>query len=233
MRVVSCVPSLTEWIWDLGGSGALVGRTKFCVHPRNDIKQVPHIGGTKTLNVEAIEALQPDIVIANREENDKAQIEACATFSNVLVTEIRTVTEAWAELARVADAIDRKAEGAAWIEKIRQAWGEPRPVRERVAYCVWREPRMVAGGDTYISDVLRWWGAENAFAGRSRYPEVSPADWAAAGPDRVLLPSEPFPFKPKHVAEFEAPATLVDGEAFSWYGSRMWHAVDALRHFGG
>ena len=233
MRVVSCVPSLTEWVWDLGGAADLVGRTKFCVHPREEVKRVPQIGGTKTLKVEAIEALKPDIVIANREENDKAQIEACGAFADVLVTDIRTVNEAWAELARVAYAVGRKAEGAEWIEKIRQAWGEPRPVRERVAYCVWREPRMVAGGDTYISDVLRWWGAENAFVELPRYPEVKEVDWAAAAVDRVLLPSEPFPFKPKHVAEFEAPATLVDGEAFSWYGSRMWHAVAALRHFGG
>ncbi len=92
---------------------------------------------------------------------------------------------------------------------------------------------MVAGGDTYISDVMRWWGIENAFASEARYPAVDAANWQAARPELVLLPSEPFPFKERHQAEFTEPTALVDGEAFSWYGSRMWHAVGRLRQFGG
>ena len=230
MRVVSCVPSLTEWIADVAGPDVVVGRTKFCV------RGAPHalrIGGTKTVDPERIEALKPDLVIANREENVRAQIEACEAFSTVLVTEIRTVEMAWQEMTRVAEAVGAGPAGNRWIERIRGAWGDPKPIRERVAYCVWRDPRMVAGGDTYISDVLRWWGAENAFGHLMRYPAIDAEAWSNTHIDRVLLPSEPFPFQEKHQAEFEQPTALVDGEAFSWYGSRMWHAVGSLRQFGG
>ena len=230
MRVVSCVPSLTEWLFDLGVGDQVVGRTKFCVHPPMNVERV---GGTKDLKVERIAALRPDLVIANKEENVREQVEACRVFADVLVTDIRTVEGAWAAMQEVAEAVGAVAAGRTWVERIREAWGEPRPARMRAAYCVWREPLMVAGGDTYISDVMRWWGIENAFGSESRYPMADAAKWQAARPEVVLLPSEPFPFKERHQAEFAEPTTLVDGEAFSWYGSRMWHAVGSLRQFGG
>lgn len=233
MRIVSCVPSLTEWIWDLGASNDLVGRTKFCVHPDSAIRKTPQVGGTKSLKVEAIAALQPDLVIANREENIREQIEACAEFCPVLLTDIRTVQGAWEEMQRIADAVGYHAEGKAWIARIQDAWGPQKPLHRKVAYCVWRDPLMVAGGDTFISDVLNWWGMANAFGHLSRYPEVTSEMLLEADVEEVLLPSEPFPFKVRHQSEFSLPNRLVDGEAFSWYGSRMWHARGQLRQIVG
>ena len=135
-------------------------------------------------------------------------------------------------MLRIAEAVDRAAEGRSWVERIRAAWGEPRPATWTAAYAIWREPWMVAGGDTYIHDVLRWWGVANAFADQPRYPEVT--DWAGA--DIVLLSSEPYPFREAHAEALRAAgqtAIHVNGEAFSWYGSRMLHAIEDLRALEG
>ena len=124
--MVSCVPSLTEWLFDLGVGDQVVGRTKFCVHPPMEVERV---GGTKDLKVERIAALRPDLVIANKEENVREQIEACGAFADVLVTDIRTVEGAWAAMQEVAEAVGASAAGRTWVERIREAWGEPRPAR--------------------------------------------------------------------------------------------------------
>lgn len=232
MRVVSCVPSLTEWLVDVGAE--VVGRTKFCVHPAVQVDEIPRIGGTKTLHLDRIRELKPDLVVANREENVRGQIEALAATLPVLVTDISDVRTAWSEMERVAEAAGCGAAGREWVARIREAWGEPKPVRVRVAYAVWARPWMVAGGDTYIHDVLRWWGFENVFGQELRYPERPFEEWTER-PDVVFLPSEPYPCGAREVAEVERAgmrAALVDGEAFSWYGSRMWHARQILGQGG-
>jgi len=232
MRVVSCVPSLTEWLVDVGA--AVVGRTKFCVHPAPQVAKIPRVGGTKQLHLDRILELKPDLIVANREENVRGQIEELAATVPVLVTDIVDVRTAWSELERVAEAVGCGAAGRAGVARIREAWGEPRPVRGRVAYAVWARPWMVAGGDTYIHDVLRWWGWENVFGHETRYPERPLEDWPVR-PDWVFLPSEPYPFGAPEVAEVERlglRAVCVDGEAYSWYGSRMWHARQVLGQGG-
>lgn len=228
MRIVSLVPSWSEWLVDLGVQP--VGVTKFCVHPPGLNRPDRRIGGTKNVHVEQVDALAPDLVIACKEENVREQVEALS--APVLVTDAQTVEQAWAEMQRIAEAVGRRAEGSDWVDRIRTAWGDAQLVQHRAAYAIWKEPWMVAGGGTYISDVLRWWGVENVFAGRPRYPEVT--DWGGA--EVVLLSSEPFPFSPAHALDLQAsgqPALVVNGEAFSWYGSRMLHAVEDLRALSG
>lgn len=224
MRIVSLVPSWSEWLADLGVEP--VGVTKFCVHPDGLHRRVARVGGTKQVDVARVEALRPDWVIACREENVKEQVEALS--APVLLTEASTVEGAWADMMRIAEAVDRQDAGRDWVQRTREAWGDPRPVEWTVAYAIWREPWMVAGGGTYIHEVLKWWGVANAFADEPRYPEVT--HWGGA--DAVLLSSEPYPFREAHVEalrEAGQTALRVNGEAFSWYGSRMLHAVQDLR----
>ena len=224
MRIVSLVPSWSEWLVDLGVEP--VGVTRFCVHPEGLHRRVARVGGTKQVDVPRVHALKPDLVIACREENVKTQVEALDV--PVLVTDASTVEGAWKDMLRIAEAVGRADQGRDWVSRIQTAWGQPRTAEWTAAYAIWRDPWMVAGGDTYIHDVLSWWGVANAFADELRYPEAT--DWRAA--EVVLLSSEPYPFRESHVKLLRQEgqtALLVNGEAFSWYGSRMLHAVQDLR----
>lgn len=239
MRVVSLVPSWTEFLHDLGVD--VVGQTKFCVRPEAAFRRVSRVGGTKTVDPEKVLALNPDLVVANREENDRAQVEAVREAlpagAEVLVTDVRTVASALHEMAVLGGVVEREALAQEWVSRIHNAWGAPRTEVGRAGYAVWSSPWMVAGRDTFIHDVMRHWGIGNAFANSdsaARYPTLAPdPETGAAQADLWLLPSEPFPFTPKHVESLsgslpEAKFQLVDGEAFSWYGSRMLHATDHL-----
>lgn len=231
MRIVSLVPSWTEWLFDLGCGDEVVGLTTFCVHPRERWRATERVGGTKRVHVERVRALAPDLVIANREENVREQVEALAAFVPVLLTDVPDVPTAWTEMQRIAEAVGRGAAGRVWLDQIQTAWGHPRPVTRPVAYLIWAEPWMAAGGDTYIASVLRWWGGQNIFDALPRYPTVDGTEPAWQLQPEVLLSSEPFPFQPKHAAPWRQRGLnvqFVDGEAFSWYGSRMWHARATL-----
>lgn len=229
---MSLVPSWTEYLLDLGVH--VVGRTKFCVRPHDAVKHIEHIGGTKSINTSKIAALKPDLIIANLEENDREQVEACQAFCNVLVTDVRTVESAWNEAKRIALTVGKAEAGELWVRRIQDAWGTIRPIQFKATYVVWKSPLMIAGSDTYISDVMRWWGIENI--GRQwtdgRYPQPTSQEWCESKADWILLPTEPFPFSEKHLSEFNAnrgTPVLVDGEAFSWYGSRMLYATDYFK----
>ena len=239
MRVVSLVPSWTEFLHDLDVD--VVGQTKFCIRPASMFRALPRIGGTKNVKVEDVLALKPDLVVANREENDKAQVEALMEGlpEGVLLTDVRTVPDAWAAMAQVGSRVDRAVDARDMVNRIQDAWGEPRAIVGQAGYAVWSSPWMAAGHDTFIHDVMRHWGIQNAVADlpseelaqAGRYPSLG--DDEAAGvryAGRWLLPSEPFPFAAKHLEALEAAHPnrqfmLVDGEAFSWYGTRMWHAA--------
>ena len=234
MRIVSLVPSWTEYLIHLGVAEALVGRTKFCVRPHDLVRNIPHVGGTKSANLEAIAKLKPDLIIANREENDQGQVEACMGFSQVLLTDVRSIEDSINACLDIARAVECEEAGLQIIADIRSAWGTPRPVHATAAYVVWKEPMMVAGQDTFIHDVMQWWGIQNAGVkwNNGRYPQPPKDLWDHAPMDWVLLPSEPFPFGNKHLKHFQTDqrrALLVDGEAFSWYGSRMIHAAAYLK----
>jgi len=232
MRIVSLVPSWTEYLLDIGGH--VVGRTKFCVRPDDTVKHIASIGGTKSINPSKIADLKPDLIIANLEENDREQVEACQAFCIVLLTDVRTVESAWDEAKRIALAVGKPEAGELWVRRIQEAWGSKRPIHSKAAYVVWKAPLMIAGSDTYISDVMRWWGIENVGGQwtEGRYPQPESQEWMETKADWIMLPTEPFPFKEKHLSEFSAnigAPVLVDGEAFSWYGSRMLHATDYFK----
>ena len=239
MRVVSLVPSWTEFLHEL--EVKVVGQTKFCVRPEVAFRTVPRVGGTKTVNVEAVLDLQPDLVVANREENEREQVQlvqAALGDDAVLVTDVRTVSQALAAMAELGARVGCEAQAREWSERIGEMWGDPRPARGEAGYAVWSSPWMVAGADTFISDVMKHWGIANAFEGTAaegRYPALGESPTQGARRARTwLLPSEPFPFAQKHLAPLQAESPearfkLVDGEAFSWYGSRMLRVVDHLR----
>jgi ABC-type Fe3+-hydroxamate transport system substrate-binding protein len=240
MRLVSLCPSLTELVFDLGRGDDLVGRTKFCVHPTGRVERVESVGGTKNPKIARIVELAPDLVLLNEEENRREDAEALLAAgvrchvsfprdvgeTAQMVRDIGAVLERPAEAERIAADIERRA--ARVRERARQA------PAVRYAYLIWRNPWMVAGGDTFVTAMLALPGGVNVFAAHpERYPTVTPQDLAVADPDVVLLSSEPFPFKEKHADEL-AVATglprermqLVDGEYLTWHGSRTPDGVD-------
>ena len=237
MRVVSLVPSWTEFLHDLDVE--VVGQTKFCVRPASKFRTVPRIGGTKNVKVQEVLALKPDLVVANREENDKAQVEALMEClpGGVLLTDVRTVPDAWTAMLQLGERVGRTADARDLVNRIRDAWGESRAITGLAGYAVWSSPWMVAGHDTFIHDVMRHWGIGNAIDSgtESRYPTTGEdPERGTHAACQWLLPSEPFPFQAKHLpalqaAHPEARFRLVDGEAFSWYGSRMLHVTAHLR----
>lgn len=234
-RIVSLVPSQTELLWSLGLERAVVGITKFCVRPQAWFQQKTRVGGTKTIHLERIHALQPDLVLANREENVREQVEALAERYPVWVSDVSNLSDALAMIEQIGILTHRAAEARALAKRIKAAFvafgPEPHWRPRRVAYFIWRKPWMVAGGDTFIHAMLTAAGFENVFAEARRYPEVLLADLSRYTPEVLLLSSEPYPFAEKHVAEFReaCPQTqilLADGEMFSWYGSRLLEAPE-------
>jgi ABC-type Fe3+-hydroxamate transport system substrate-binding protein len=201
-RIISLVPSLTELVFHLGLGHHLVGRTRFCIHPEEETGGVEIIGGTKNPRINKIKALKPDIVIANREENRKEDVDAISHFAGVLVTDIATVDEALQEMLRIGDALGRMQQAAALVDEIRKEMpGGGGMESLRALYMIWRDPWMAAGGDTYIHDVMQLFGLENVCAGMDRYPQLTEKQIDELAPQVILLSSEPYPFREKHVRE--------------------------------
>lgn len=234
-RIVSLVPSQTELLADLGLDAEVVGVTKFCVHPEAWRRQKIRVGGTKRVHLDRVRGLAPDLVLANKEENEREAVEAIAAFAPVYVTDVRTVAGA-VEMVRAVGALVGRADAARTladrIERGFASLARRRPVR--AAYLIWRDPWMAVGADTFIHDVMTCAGFANVFGGRARYPEVAGDELAAARPEVVLLSSEPFPFADRHVPEVarivpDARVLLVDGQLFSWYGSRIARAPAYFR----
>ncbi|WP_375416651.1 helical backbone metal receptor [uncultured Hymenobacter sp.] len=227
-RIVSLVPSQTELLFDLGLAEKVVGVTKFCIHPAEARQKAAIMGGTKNFNFERIAELKPDLIIGNKEENHQAGIEQLAASYPVWLSDIATLNEALRMMRGVGVITSRREAAEMLAAETAAAFAAlaPPPTPLPAAYFIWRQPYMVAAGGTFIDDMLRRAGFANVFASRGRYPEITAAELAAAAPARILLSSEPYPFAEKHVAEFQAicPAAridIVDGELFSWYGSRL------------
>ncbi|MGH8454489.1 MAG: cobalamin-binding protein [Nevskiales bacterium] len=236
-RIVSLCPSQTETLLTLGLGGQIVGRTRYCIHPKHEVSQITDIGGTKNPKIEAILALEPDLVIAEKEENRPEDVAALEGDVPVYVTDVCSIPGALAMVRRLGKLCLRSSEAEALAQQIEERWRELSPLStpKTVAYLIWRKPWMVAGSDTYICDVLERCGLENVFAGRSgRYPETTVEEIAKFAPGVVLLSSEPYPFTDVHTKEFasrlpKSKVLRVDGEAFSWYGARMLKAADELQ----
>jgi ABC-type Fe3+-hydroxamate transport system substrate-binding protein len=226
-RIVSLVPSQTELLAHLGLEKEVAGITKFCVHPESWYRNKPRIGGTKQLHLDRIRALEPDLIIGNKEENTREEVLALANDFPVWISEVKDLTDAYAMITQVGRLTYRTTAADQLNRDIREAFAAlPDYPPLRAAYLIWRQPYMVAGGDTFIHAMLEQAGFTNVFAERDRYPEVTAEALAASGAEVLLLSSEPFPFREKHLQELAevcpaAVITLADGEAFSWYGSRL------------
>ncbi|MET9363584.1 helical backbone metal receptor [Streptomyces sp. NPDC006632] len=222
MRVVSLVPSLTEAV-AVGAPGLLVGVTDWCTHPAG--LDAERIGGTKNPDVERVVALAPDLVVANEEENRAADLAALtAAGLDVMVTEVRSLPQAFAELERVlVDGCGLARPG--WLDAAERAWAAVRPGPQRRAVVpIWRRPWMVVGRDTFAGDLLARLGVHNVYAGHAeRYPRIGIDELNAAGADLVVLPDEPYRFTAADGPEAfpELPAALVDGRQLTWYGPSL------------
>lgn len=230
-RIVSLVPSQTELLYDLGLDECVVGITKFCVHPQAWFRSKTRIGGTKSVKLDAVEALQPDLILANKEENVQEQVEALRNIAPVWTSDISNLAETLDMIQAVGALTDTTATATTIQERINTSFAAlSANIQRKAAYLIWRDPYMTAGGDTFISDMLQYCGCSNVFAHQQRYPAITLEDIRESGADTVLLSSEPFPFKEKHITEISAAlpgvqVLLVDGEMFSWYGSRLLHAA--------
>jgi Periplasmic binding protein len=247
-RIVSLVPSITELLCDLGLSEQLVGRTGFCIHPWETVRTIPKVGGTKDVLMDRVRELEPTHVVVNVDENLKEDAETLAEFvPNVVVThplEPRDNLDLYRQMGRE---FDRGAEAEELCGRFEEAYSRAEAAagpERSVLYLIWRDPWMTVAPDTYIARTLALsnWRTQPSVLQEPvgdkgqgvRYPEVALADFG--GVDRVLLSSEPFHFKGRHVAEVEAlvpgaEVSLIDGEMTSWYGSRAIAGLDYLAEY--
>ncbi|HRD54476.1 MAG TPA: helical backbone metal receptor [Flavobacteriales bacterium] len=231
-RIISLVPSQTELLHDLGLDERVVGITKFCVHPETWFKTKHRVGGTKKVDLEKVRALKPDLIIGNKEENDRKDILALEQEYPVWMSDVRTLSDAMDMITSLGAITGTEDKAARIMSGIAQGFRALHPLEETrtVAYFIWREPFMVAGHGTFVNDMLLRLGLTNVFdEGDARYPEITAQELAEADPDIILLASEPYPFAEKHILEINmicpgTPVRLVDGEMFSWYGSRLLRA---------
>ena len=231
-RIVSVVPSQTELLYDLGLSPEVVAITKFCIHPTEWFKQKQKIGGTKSLALNKIIGLQPDLVLANKEENIKQQIEALEKICPIWISDVQRLNDAVDMIREVGGICGRKDKAESIAEEVENNFKNIIPRTERILSCcylIWRHPYMTVGSGTFIDNMLSYAGFQNIFSNKKRYPSTTVAEIGSLSPDLILLSSEPYPFSSKHVEELQAllPAIkirLVDGSFFSWYGSRLLNA---------
>lgn len=236
-RIVSIVPSQTEYLVSIGLAESIVGITKFCIHPEDVFKEKTKIGGTKNLNIEKILSLNPDIVIANKEENDKSQIEELQKHVPVWISDIYNLEDAYEMMLLLGELFQKQNEATNLVESIRSSFNEltlnPKVQNKRIAYFIWKDPYMLAGGNTFIGHLISFLGFYNItidLVNGDRYPEITLKDLIEQKVDYIYLSSEPYPFSEKHIHEFQkkcpdATIKLVNGEYFSWYGSRLFHSA--------
>lgn len=225
-RIVSLVPSQTELLYDLGLEEEIVGITKFCIHPDIWYRSKERVGGTKQLDIEKIRSLKPDLIIGNKEENTLEDIERLKKIAPVWMSDIYTLDDALQMIHKIGILTGKDENANQLIKEIRQNFSQIQKLKKEnsVLYFIWKNPDFVAGRNTFIDAMLRACGLNNLCTG-ARYPE-----WSALhnkeNPDFIFLSSEPYPFKEEHIPEFESKfpnskLIYVDGEMFSWYGSRM------------
>ena len=227
-QIISLVPSQTELLFDLGLDKEVVGITKFCVHPDEWFRSKKRVGGTKQLNAEIIHQLRPDLIIANKEENVKEQIEELEKHYPVWISDIKNLEDAYEMIEQVGIIIDKEKPANEMVSQIKENFARlvTHNSKSETCYLIWQNPFLAAGGDTFIHSMLEAAGLVNIFSDKKRYPELTLADLHIANCQLLLLSSEPFPFREKHIKEikaqgFKGQVLLVDGEMFSWYGSRL------------
>ena len=227
-RIVSLVPSQTELLFHLGLDEVVVGITKYCVHPDEWLNKKTLIGGTKNINIGLIESIQPDLIIANKEENIKEQVEALANNYPVWVSDVTDLGSALQMIRDIGALTNTTDQALQLVNEINSGFAAL-PLKTPAipaAYLIWRKPYMTVGGDTFINDMMQRCGLQNVFGESKRYPTVTPEMLKDSGCHLLLLSSEPYPFKQQHIIELQQQLPgmkilLVDGELFSWYGSRL------------
>jgi ABC-type Fe3+-hydroxamate transport system substrate-binding protein len=235
-RIISLVPSQTELLYDLGLKDRIVGQTIFCVHPSEYFKSSIKIGGTKKLNLEKIASLTPDLIIANKEENEKDQIEQLSKDFPVWISDVNTLEDALGMMKSIGEITETQNKASKIINQITQSrkdFLKKSKPKQSVIYLIWNNPYIAVGTNTFINTMLGEAGFENTID-QSRYPEITLDEIKQINPDWVFLSSEPFPFKDEHKLEIDKllevnKSVLVDGEMFSWYGSRLVKAYDYFK----
>jgi ABC-type Fe3+-hydroxamate transport system substrate-binding protein len=235
-KVVCLVPSLTELLVDLGLENRIVGVTKFCVHPGHIRKSTSVIGGTKTVKIDKVKSLYPDFILANKEENELEHIESLAESFPVYVSDIKSIEDLQSLIQDLASIFEIDSQSSQLINNLKSKYESfkvdmNKMPKLKVAYFIWRDPWMVAGSSTFIDYMLELNNFENVFGSLSRYPEVDLNKLPQM--DYAFLSSEPFPFEHKHKKELPVEASkiqIVDGEYFSWYGTRLLKALEYFRN---
>lgn len=228
-RIISLVPSQTELLFAFGLQNEIVGITKFCIHPADKVKFVTQIGGTKNFDLALIASLKPDLIIGNKEENYEAGIKTLQNDFSVWMSDIFTLEDALDMIRKVGQLVDKAREADTIATDIAVSFSQLHTLRSlqpTAAYFIWRKPFMAAAGNTFIDNMLQKAGFTNVFNHLSRYPQINLSQLHSANPNFIFLSSEPYPFKQKHIAELQeicplSKILLVDGELFSWYGSRL------------
>ena len=239
-RIVSLVPSQTELLHYLELEQETIGITKFCVHPAEWFTSKTRIGGTKAINISSINNLHPDLIIANKEENVKEQVELLAKDYPVWITDVNNLEDATKMIKDIGELTSKQKEANLLLKEITTEFDnltsedQTQNPKLQTAYLIWRNPYMTIGGDTFINNMLSRCGFENVFANKLRYPEITIKELHIINCQLLLLSSEPYPFKQKHIDELSrqlpnCKIVLVDGEMFSWYGSRLLLAPDYFK----
>lgn len=229
-RIISLVPSQTELLHALGLGDRVVGITKFCLHPDVWYRGKHRVGGTKSVNFDKVAALEPDLIIGNKEENDRSDIETLTRSYPTWMSDILNLADALKMIEEMGVLTGTETRAAELIAEIESEFTSldqwvASNVKEKssVAYFIWKDPDYCAGANTFVDTMLERCGLQN-FMTADRYPEFQIKDGVT--PDYIFLSSEPYSFKRKHIKAFEdkfpdAKIRLVDGEMFSWYGSRL------------
>lgn len=236
-RIIALDPAITETLYHFGLDEAIVGRTRFCIHPKDKVKNAVNVGGTKDLKMERIHEVEPDLIIAEKEENTKEMVESLEQHYPVYVCEVQTTQDGINLIGELGDITGCPDEGYELQEEVEEAFNTL-PVIEpiRVAYMIWKRPYMAVGRDTYINHTLEKLGFINPFAASmGRYPVVTEQELLDAQLDYIFLSSEPYPFRDKNHAEFtsflpDVTPVNIDGQMF-WYGVRMLKAADYFHDF--
>ena len=224
-RIVSLVPSQTELLVDLGLRERIVGVTKFCIHPKGLKKEKTVIGGTKNFHFDKIDALNPDLIIGNKEENYQEGIERLAEKYPVWISDISTLDDAYRMIGRIGELTDTSIKAKEVVSEIKEGLEKDFKFKGSAVYLIWKDPFIAVGSNTFIDSLLDKAGFKNLIP-ESRYPEIDLEQIVNLNPEFLLLSSEPYPFKESNVSFFQdrlpnSRILIVDGELFSWYGSRL------------
>lgn len=243
-RIISLVPSQSELLADLGLEDSIIGITRFCVHPENLRQNKKAVGGTKQVNIDKIRKMAPDIILCNKEENTPEMVKELENIAPVHVSNVRNIDDSLELIREYGEIFEVREKASELVGKILdlredfQEFIKDKPLR-KVAYFIWKDPWMVVGDDTFIDHILKLNNFENIFSTeKSRYPEVHLDKLSAYKVDKILLSTEPFPFKEKDKIWFKNSVRkdgihIVDGEYFSWYGSRLISAFDYFKKLHG